>query len=161
MHKKKGYEFEPVHLLYGLPVVAAVGAGAFIALRWQVCAPHEYLVRTGFGIKNMSVTRHGVVWPFQVGAKISLQPSSFSFNLRCLSKQYLPFEMPVTYTVRPKNPEDDLAGFKLYAENMEHLTLDEFRNTLLGGCFRGSMSFFLFPVLSVFCSFFPCHPLQV
>lgn len=63
---------------------------------------------------------------------VSMQPRSYTFSLACLSKQYLPFDMPVTYTVRPKDPVTDLVGFKRYAENMNSLSDEDFQRTILG-----------------------------
>lgn len=112
--------------------LGALGFAGWIATsRWHVCQPHEYLVRTGLGIKNMSISRQGIQWPFQRAQKISMHPRSYRFSLACLSKQYLPFDMPVNYTVRPKNPEIDLEGFKLYAENMEPLSEHAYEQTIL------------------------------
>ena len=44
-------------------VVASVGT--FVGLRYHVCKPEQFLVRTGVGIKDMSITKHAMQWPFQ------------------------------------------------------------------------------------------------
>ena len=42
-----------------------IGAGLFLATRYKVSKPEQFLVRTGLGIKDMSISRTGIVWPFQ------------------------------------------------------------------------------------------------
>jgi flotillin len=120
------------HVAAGCALGAAGLAAGFLTRRWFVCAPHQYLVRTGLGIKNMAISRQGIQWPFQQARFVSMQPRSLRFDLKCLSKQYLPFVMPVTYTVRPMNPETNADGFKVYAENMVPLPTEEFEQTILG-----------------------------
>ncbi|OQR88137.1 hypothetical protein ACHHYP_07523 [Achlya hypogyna] len=116
-----------------LAAIGVVGFGVWIGTcRYRVCPPNQYLVRTGLGIKDMAVSRMGVQWPFQEAITVSMSPSSFRFNLACLSKQYLPFEMPVAYTVAPASPVEDPAGFARYVERMHKLPAAEFEETLLG-----------------------------
>jgi len=40
--------------------VSLVGAAAFIGMRYKVCRPEQMMVRTGLGIKSMSVAKQGV-----------------------------------------------------------------------------------------------------
>ncbi|OQS03114.1 hypothetical protein THRCLA_04576 [Thraustotheca clavata] len=113
--------------------VGVIGFGVWLGTqRYHVCPPNQYLVRTGLGIRDMTVSRMGVQWPFQEATVVSMNPSSYRFNLACLSKQYLPFEMPVAYTVAPANPKTDLEGFQRYVERMKELSSTEFEETLLG-----------------------------
>jgi hypothetical protein len=43
----------------------AVGVAAFMFLRFKVAPPTGYLVRTGLGIANVSITKTCVQWPLQ------------------------------------------------------------------------------------------------
>ncbi|KDO21641.1 hypothetical protein SPRG_12882 [Saprolegnia parasitica CBS 223.65] len=128
---------EPIEFTWkeasALAALGVVGFGVWLGTcRFHVCPPNRYLVRTGLGIKDMAVSRMGLQWPFQEAITVPMNPSSFRFNLACLSKQYLPFEMPVAYTVAPANPIEDPSGFKRYVERMQQLPPDEFEETLLG-----------------------------
>jgi uncharacterized membrane protein YqiK len=50
----------------GLAVAGGVAALAiFCGMRYKVSPPEKYLVRTGLGIKNLAISKTGVVWPFQ------------------------------------------------------------------------------------------------
>ena len=37
----------------------------FLNTRYKVSKPDQYLVRTGLGISDMSISRKAIVWPFQ------------------------------------------------------------------------------------------------
>jgi len=109
-----------------------VGGCAFLSTRYHVCPPTKYLVRTGFGITDMTVSKRGLQWPFQKANLVSMQPTNHSFKLACLSKQYLPFDMPVTYTLKPVDPQDDTPGFHRYCRQMADMNEEEFSHTVLG-----------------------------
>lgn len=117
--------------LFGTTCLAVVG-GAFLVTRYHVCPPTKYLVRTGFGIKDMLVSKRGMQWPLQKAYLVSMQPTNHSFKLACLSKQYLPFDMPVTYTLKPVDPQDDMEGFHRYCRQMADMNEEEFSHTVLG-----------------------------
>lgn len=42
-----------------------VASAAFLFSRYKISKPEQYLVRTGLGIKDMSISRTAIVWPFQ------------------------------------------------------------------------------------------------
>lgn len=85
----------------------AIGVGVFLQRNWHVARPDQFLVKTGLlvdGEKGMSVARKFLRLPGQQVETVTLTPRSLEFNMKCLSKQYLPFCMPVTYTVSPFDP---------------------------------------------------------
>ena len=49
----------------GVGVTLVVGAAVFLATRYKVSKPEQFLVRTGLGIRDMSISRTGIVFPFQ------------------------------------------------------------------------------------------------
>ena len=53
----------------------------------------------------MQVRKKVMQWPFQEVQSVNMTPRNITFTLPCLSKQYLPFDMPVTFTVSPWRPE--------------------------------------------------------
>lgn len=85
---RKGFfeNISPWHVAGAALAVAAVGTGVFMYSRYMVCSPDEVLVRTGMGIKSMSVTRKGLVWPFQQHRLISTLTKTYDFNLHNMSK---------------------------------------------------------------------------
>jgi hypothetical protein len=50
------------HYAAGAATLGAVGLGTFLNLRFKTCAPNQYLVRTGLGIRDMLVSKSGVQW---------------------------------------------------------------------------------------------------
>lgn len=58
-------------LTFGGAVIGAVG---LIASRYKVCRPDQFLVRTGLGIRDMSVTKKAIRWPFQKATFIEMSP---------------------------------------------------------------------------------------
>ena len=90
---------------FGIGVAALAGAGAFLFTRFRVAKPHQFLVRTGLGVKSMQVKKTLMQWPLQQVQHVDMTPKNIQFVLPCLSKQYLPFDMPVTFTVSPWRPD--------------------------------------------------------
>ena len=120
-----------------------VGLGIAAAACYRVSTPSEYLVRTGLfinGSMGMNVSRKAFLFPGQTLTRVSMTPRNFQFNLKCLSKEYIPFEMPITCTVTPFDPHMDSGTdnwtsdqlFKLYTQRMETKTDAEFKSTIMG-----------------------------
>jgi len=100
-HKKK--------IMFG---VVVVGATSWAASRFKVAGPSQYVVRTGLGIKDISVTKKAVQWPFQTVTYISLEPVTFPIEVDAMSAQRIPFRMPSVWTIGPRN---DLTALTNYA----------------------------------------------
>ncbi len=67
----------PMKIIGGLSLGAAVAGGiAFVFMRYKIAKPNEFLVRTGLGIKNIKISKHGLQWPFQRTMMVSMEPSS-------------------------------------------------------------------------------------
>ncbi|BDA45928.1 Flotillin-like protein 2 [Coccomyxa sp. Obi] len=74
------------------------------------------LVKTGVGVTGM-----------RVGRTFFLRPGQ-----KVISKDMVPFDIPVTFTIQPHDPETDLEGFKRYASRMNGLNEGEFYTILTG-----------------------------
>jgi len=93
------------------------GAVALYATRYRVCKPNQYLVRTGFGIDKMKVSKRGLVLPIiQKGAFVDMNPITYRLKLHNMSKGKVEFELPVVFTIGPKDPDVDIEGFINYAK---------------------------------------------
>lgn len=123
-------------IAYSTAGLTAVGVGAFIAKRYHVCKPEQFMVRTGLGIKDMAISKHGIQWPFQQFTMINMSPITYKFDLHNMSKEKVEFKLPVVFTVGPQDPRVDLEGFKSYARIMNDLGENELRNTI-GGMIEG------------------------
>lgn len=62
----------------GMPAVAtamvAIPALAWLASRYRVSRPDQYLVRTGLGIPDIKISKQGFQWPFQKYVPSTLPP---------------------------------------------------------------------------------------
>ncbi len=140
-------------ILCGIAVLSGAAIG-FVG-SYRVAKPAQYLVRTGLLINDpmgMRVGRKAFAMPyFQKLEAVQMQPRNLHFELKCLSKEYLPFKMPVSYTLSPFDPtgidvEEYIDGtptktsaetlFKRYAQKIDPLQDFEF-NLTLGAIIHG------------------------
>lgn len=104
------------------PVVASTVAASAATLgglvyftleRYRVSQADQYLIRTGLGIHDISVSKQGYQWPFQSYRFINLHPTNYTFDLSAMSSEKLEFILPGSYTIGPK---DDPEAIKKYAK---------------------------------------------
>lgn len=110
--------------------IGLAAVGVLAVYRYKICEAHEVLVRTGLGIKDMSVTKQGMQWPLQRFIKISLNPRTYQFNLHNMSKGKVEFKLPVVFTFAPYTPTEDEDAFKRYARLLNDITEEEYINTI-------------------------------
>jgi flotillin len=120
------------HIAAGVAGGIALGALTFIGLRFRVCKPNQYLVRTGLGIKHMAVSRKAIQWPFQKASFMDMNPRTYSFDLHNMSKGKVEFKLPVVFTIGPRDPQKDLAAFERYAQTLNDMDVDEVHRTIQG-----------------------------
>lgn len=60
MNKDKHSYFNAQNILLGTGAMITVGAFGFLSMRYRVCNPEQVMIRTGFGIKDMTVSKKGV-----------------------------------------------------------------------------------------------------
>lgn len=98
-----------------LAKVAAVGAVCaavgFIATRYRVAGSTEYIVRTGLGIKDISITKQAFQFPFQKCKILNMEPITFDIEVDAMSKQRIPFRMPSVWTIGPRNDMTSLQNY--------------------------------------------------
>lgn len=101
-----------------------------------MCAPHEYIAKTGAGIQELAVSKKTVRWPFQRVQYVSIKPTTLEFRLHNMSAEKIEFELPTVFTVAPIDPAKDIEGFKRYARKMNEAS-DDFMRTTLQGIIEG------------------------
>jgi flotillin len=76
---------------------------------YQVANANQYIVKTGFGIKDVIVTKACVKYPLQVATKIDVSPHNYEFSLHAMSSEKLQFLLPGVFTIGPnlENPSGD------------------------------------------------------
>ncbi|KAG2386831.1 hypothetical protein C9374_001866 [Naegleria lovaniensis] len=115
-------------------IIGSIGLAilGFAITRYKVCAPNEYLVRTGLGIKNIVVSKKGVIWPGQKGTFVSINPKTFTFNLHNMSKEKVEFKLPVTFTIGPIDFIKDSDGFVTYCSKVTESSQKDIENLIAG-----------------------------
>eukprot|EP01116_Phalansterium_solitarium_P020162 TRINITY_DN586_c0_g1_i11.p1 TRINITY_DN586_c0_g1~~TRINITY_DN586_c0_g1_i11.p1 ORF type:complete len:488 (+),score=192.36 TRINITY_DN586_c0_g1_i11:123-1586(+) len=96
---------------YGIGISAVVVASGYLLTRYRVSAPSQYIVKTGIGISDMAVSKTTVVLPFQKSWYLDLSPSTYELTLAAMSNEKLEFQLPVAFTIGPKNDTETLKKF--------------------------------------------------
>ena len=101
-------------LVTAAPLATVTGIGLFCFFRYKVAGPSEYVVRTGLGIKDISVTKKALQLPFQTYQKMSIAPVTFPIEVDAMSSHRIPFKMPSVWTIGPIDaPEEHIKFAKL------------------------------------------------
>jgi len=104
------------HLAGGL-LGGVATVGGFFLTRYKVSLPHQFLVRTGLGIKNIKVTKKGIQWPFQTARFIDVTPVHYPFSLSAMSAEKLQFMLPGVMTIGPRLDESSLHSYAQLLSN--------------------------------------------
>lgn len=104
--------------IFGGVSLLAGGLGAFVSSRYHVANPNQYLVRTGLGIQNLSISKQAVQWPLQKIFRIDLRPKTFQFHLHNMSREKIEFQLPMSFIIGPFDPLENPSGFECYARRM-------------------------------------------
>ncbi|QKF94097.1 flotillin domain-containing protein [Fadolivirus algeromassiliense] len=110
------------------------GAVAFTMNRYRISKPDEYLVRTGLGIRDMTVSKQGYQWPFQTYQFIKMHPTNYGFDLQAMSSEKMEFVLPGVFTIGPK---DDLEAIKKYVRFLRSDQNQTQIDTLVKGILEG------------------------
>lgn len=109
-------------VLAGLIGLSAIGAGAFMYCRYHVGLPHQFLAKTGLGIKNIDVSKNTMQWPLQHVTRVSMEPRTIRFEQPCMSAGMIQFKIPFNIVYAPYDPIVDSEGFINYCTRMENMT---------------------------------------
>jgi len=115
----------------GALVVSGCAVG-FIATRYHIAKPHQYLVKTGLGIKQLSISKTTVRWPLQLVNHVDMRPSNYNFRLHNMSKEKVEFSLPINFTIGPMDPLENALGFEYYARRMTDMNEETLSQTILG-----------------------------
>ncbi len=79
---------------------------------YKISESDQYLVRTGLGIKDISVSKKGFVLPiFHTASFITMHPHNYEFKLHAMSVEKIPFILPGFFTIGPKNDNESLVEY--------------------------------------------------
>ena len=140
--------------------ISGVGGGIFTVLRYKTAAVGEFLVKTGPFIRNVSITRNVVdwpwrenfswakagiftpgihvsqktiQWPFQKLRTVATIPKEHHYTVTVASSDLVSFNMSMTISVGPFDPYDHIKGFVRFAkctENIDEKTLESIINMI-------------------------------
>lgn len=109
--------------------VLVAGVAGIALSRFRVCHADQIIVKTGAGIKNVWSGRKTIVWPFvQQAEVVSLAPTTYSFVLTAMSKEFLQADLPIDVVTRPSDPETSNEGWRLYCQNLASADEDEIQH---------------------------------
>lgn len=103
-------EYDAWTTILAAGVVLIGGAVVMGMHRYKVAAPTQYIVRTGLGIADIAISKTAFLWPFQRAFTLELAPSTYSFVVSAMSNEKLSFQLPVNFTVGPKDEPETLAA---------------------------------------------------
>ncbi|XWV25879.1 hypothetical protein QJ857_gp1202 [Tupanvirus soda lake] len=113
-----------------------LGISALAAARFRSVPANRYMAKTGPFVKGVHVSRKTFQWPFQRIKIINLEPINYHFLGSNMSKELVPFKLPLTFTVSPKHPEKDPDGFIKYATRLGDMDHEGVKN-IIGGIVNG------------------------
>lgn len=113
-HQLKRSFSEPMTI--GLVSVAIIAA-CVPAWNYKISNANQYLIKTGVGIEKISISKNGIVWPFQKFKFVDMRPNNYEFTLHAMSNEKVPFLLPGFFTIGPKNDIIELEKYALLIEN--------------------------------------------
>ena len=108
---------------------AAVAAVTFFAFRYKVAGASEYLVKTGWRVKDVHISKKTLQLPMQKVKKFSITPKTFPINVHAMSSQRIPFNLPSVWTIGPK---DELLSLEKYVKLILDQGEDGIKKTVEG-----------------------------
>ncbi len=130
---KSGLSFAGIASTIG---IGTLTAGAVVASTYRSVPPNKYMAKTGPFVKGVHVSRNTFQLPFQKINTISMEPINYHFLGSNMSKELVPFKLPLTFTVSPKHPEKNLEGFIRYATRLGDMDNNGVKN-IIGGIVNG------------------------
>ena len=107
-------------LLVGATVIGG-GMLAFLASRYRTSLSNEWLVRTGFMVKDIQIGKKFIHWPYQNIDILRINPTSYHFSINSMSSEKMEFILPMAMTIGPKNEDESLRKYAslLYSNEEE------------------------------------------
>lgn len=97
-----------------MSVACGVGIVGYGVLNYKTSRSHQWLVRTGFAIKDIQIGKKFIRFPFQNIDYINMTPKNYRFSVNSMSKEKMEFTFPAVFTIGPKNEEDSLIKYSRY-----------------------------------------------
>jgi flotillin len=115
---------------WGVLGVGVVGAGAFLATRYRIASPNEFIAKTGLGIRGISISKKTMQWPFQTAQIYNVNPFAHNFDLKCMSNEMIEMKLPIAFTMQPIIPDRDPELAVNYARRLLNIDEEDATNTI-------------------------------
>ena len=113
----------------GACVATAVSLG-WLATRYIVAGPNEYLVKTGILIDEIDISKKTFWLPYQTLSKIYLEPASYHCVIEeAMSHERIAFNMPTVFTI---GPEDELEALRRYSKLFQTTSPEDLKTKIIG-----------------------------
>lgn len=119
-HNKDDFDWLSTKQKFYAAATAGVGLTfAALAYRYKVAAPHQYIVKTGPMIKEISWHKKTFLFPFQKYKFINITPTTYEYTSRNMTSERVECSLPFTLNVGPPDPNEDPKGFLTYVKLMD------------------------------------------
>jgi flotillin len=107
-----------------------------MGLFYRVAKPSEYLVITGWGIKELKLVKKAWIYPGQRWSILDITPVNYSLDVQAMSSEKLPFILPAVFTIGPR--ADSMDALERYARLLTpHDKLSNHVKDLVQGIIEG------------------------
>lgn len=131
----------PAILCGGVVCLSSLAVAGYAFAFYKICRPTEYIIRTGLGIKTFQIKRSCVRWPLQKITRIDMSPFGVTVNIDGPTSDLIPTSVPISFTMRPNDPNENKEGFDLYIKRMSSVLDESHREKkimeLLEPCVKG------------------------
>ncbi len=112
--------YQKRHLAFSTSTITAIGAmsilctsaitaAGFMMLRYKVAKSNQFIVKTGFGIDNVTIEKKTIQWPFQTACVLNMAPTPYHLTIdKAKSVEMIEFKMPVAFTISPLSDKESL-----------------------------------------------------
>lgn len=102
----------------------------WLASRYRVAGPNEYIVKTGILIDDIDISKKTFWLPFQTLGMIPLEPASYHCVIEeAMSHERIAFNMPTVFTI---GPEDEIEALKRYCKLFQTTSSDDLKTKIIG-----------------------------
>lgn len=118
------------NIMMSVAGAAAIGVGAFVALRFKVANANQFVAKTGLGIRGISLSKKTLQLPFQTAQIYDVNPFAHNFNLKCMSKEMIEMKLPIAFTMQPIIPDKDSEMAVNYTRRLLNIEDQDAINTI-------------------------------
>lgn len=109
--------------------IPVLSTAVFYWFRYKVAQPNQWIVKTGPFVKNVDISKKTLLLPFQEHIYINTNPMTIKTMVNAMTIEKIPFNMPMVFTIRPKDDFDALAR---YASSFSGCDTEKIEEIIIG-----------------------------